>query len=314
MEAPTSRGLAPGFSDLPKWQHVFVIGLLLWIASVVVTGSTANLNMIPTVVLLGSFLVPVTAVVWYLDHYESPVLTLRLVFYTFIVGGVLGTLAASVLESWLSSESLLVYAGVGLIEEFAKLAALMFVARGLPYYGVRDGIVLGATVGFGFGALESSGYALTSLLSVGKHGVSLSLGNLVFTELIRGALAPVGHGLWTAIVGGVLFRAAAGQHLRITGRVVGAYLFVALLHALWDAMRGIAFLLTAAFTSTPAQQIALIEGGSLPPTIKQVETFFSLEVGGLVLISIVGLVALWRLWHTQGQAPGGDSTVPASST
>lgn len=255
MEAPNRPAFAPPRNDLPEWQNFFLVGLLLWIASVVVTGTTGNVNMIPTVVLLGSFLVPVTAVIWYLDHYESPVLTLRLVFYTFIVGGVLGTLAASVLESVLFTESFLVYAGVGLIEEFAKLAALIFVARQLPRYSVRDGIVLGATVGFGFGALESSGYALTSLFTTGGHGVSLSLSNLVFTELVRGVLAPVGHGLWTAILGGVLFGASEGGRLRLTRKVFNAYLFVALLHTLWDAMRGLAFVLTAVFSATHTQRI-----------------------------------------------------------
>jgi protease PrsW len=303
MEAPNRPGFAPTPADLPKWQNFFVIGLLLWIASVVVTGTTGNVNMIPTVVLLGSFLVPVTAVIWYLDHYESPELTLRLVFYTFIVGGVLGTLAASVLESWLRNDSLLVYVGVGLIEEFAKLAALIFVARRLPYHSVRDGVVLGATVGFGFGALESSGYALTSLFNISGHEVSLSLGNLVFTELIRGVLAPVGHGLWTAVLGGVLFGASGGGRLRLTRKVFGAYLVVALLHTLWDAMRGLAFVLTALFTATPAQRIAIMEGVLVPPTIKQVKAFLTIEIGGLVLISLCGLLMLWRLWHTPDRRP-----------
>jgi len=303
MEETNRRPIAYTPSDLPKWQNFFLTGLALWIASVVVTGVTGNVNMIPTVVLLGSFLVPVTAVIWYLDHYQSPELTLRLVFYTFIVGGVLGTLAASVLESWLRSESLLVYVAVGLIEEFAKLLALLFVARRLARYTIRDGIVLGATVGFGFGALESSGYALTSLFSSGGHEVSLSLGNLVFTELIRGVLAPVGHGLWTAILGGVLFGASRAGHVRVTRKVFGTYLLVALLHTLWDAMRGIAFVLTAVFTATPAQQIAIMEGVLLPPTIKQVKVFLAIEAGGLALISLCGLLMLWHLWHTRDRTP-----------
>jgi RsiW-degrading membrane proteinase PrsW (M82 family) len=303
MEAPDRRTFAATSSDLPKWHHVFLIGLALWVASVVVTGTTGNVNMIPTVVLLGSFLVPVTAVIWYLDHYQDPDLTLPLVFYTFIVGGVLGTLAASVLESWLRSDSLLVYVGVGLSEEFAKLMALMFVARRLPHYRTRDGLVLGATVGFGFGALESSGYALTSLFTTGGHGVSLSLGSLVFTELIRGVLAPVGHGLWTAILGGVLFAASRGGGLRFTGKVFGAYLLVALLHTLWDAMRGLAFVLAEVLTATPAQRMALMQGMLLPPTIKQVKTFLAIEAGGLALISLSGLLILWHLWHAPDHRP-----------
>jgi RsiW-degrading membrane proteinase PrsW (M82 family) len=303
MEAPDRRTFAETPYDLPKWQNVFLIGLALWFASVVVTGTTGNVNMIPEVVLLGSFLVPVTVVIWYLDHYKDPHLTLSFVFYTFIVGGVLGTLAASVLESWLRSDSILVYVGVGLIEEFAKLMALVFVARRLPHYTIRDGLVLGATVGFGFGALESSGYALTSLFTTGGHGVSLSLGSLVFTELIRGVLAPVGHGLWTAILGAVLFAASEGGGLRFTRKVFGAYLLVSLLHTLWDAMRGLAFVLTEVFTATPAQRMAIMEGILLPPTIKQFKTFVAIEAGGLVLISLTGLLILWRLWHAPDRRP-----------
>jgi protease PrsW len=292
---------------VPSWTSVFLTGLILWIASVVVTAFTGNLNMIPTVVLLGSFLVPVTAIVWYLDHYQSPQVTPRVIFSAFIVGGILGVLAASIFESWFRSETILIYVAVGLIEEFAKLLALLFISRRLAYYSIREGIILGAAVGFGFGALESSGYALTSLFVAGKGGiVAFSLRSLVFTELLRGILAPLGHGLWTAILGGVLFGASRGGRLRLTWGVAGAYLLVSLLHSLWDSMRGIAYVLTIVFTATPAQRLALREGMVIPPTIEQKEIFLSLEIGGLALISIIGLAVWWRLWRRSGQ---GEPTV-----
>src|SRR5438045_1622725 len=85
----------------PGWRRTFVTGLLLWIASVLVTGLTQSLNMIPTVVLLGSFLVPATAVIWYLDHYHSDAVTPALAARAFIIGGVIGVLAASILEALL---------------------------------------------------------------------------------------------------------------------------------------------------------------------------------------------------------------------
>jgi protease PrsW len=283
--------------DVPSWWSVLVTGFGLWIASVLVTALTSNLNMIPTVVLLGSFLVPVTAIVWYLDHYDSPIITPRVIFSTFIVGGVLGVLAASLLESWLVSDTPVLYAAVGLIEEFAKILALVFVARRLPHYATRDGIVLGAAVGFGFGALESSGYALNALFVAQGHRVALSLGSLVFTEFLRGILAPVGHGLWTAILGGVLFSAARGGRLRITGGVVGAYLVVALLHTLWDGMRGIALVLTAVFTATPFQRMAAAEGIPVAPTPAQVHLLLFIQFGGLMLISLIGLAILWTIWR-----------------
>ena len=77
-------------AGVPSWKHVFFTGLVLWFASVLVTGLTGNLTMIPTVILLGSFLVPATAVVWYLDHYQSEELSPWRVMSAFLVGGTVG--------------------------------------------------------------------------------------------------------------------------------------------------------------------------------------------------------------------------------
>jgi RsiW-degrading membrane proteinase PrsW (M82 family) len=218
---------------------VFLSGLSLWIASVIVTGITHNLNMIPTVVLLGSFLVPVTAVVWYVDHDPSPLLGPRRIFDAFALGGVIGVLAVSLVEFWLLTQGLLGTAAVGLSEEGVKALALAVLAWHLPVYSRRDGIVLGATVGFGFAALESSGYAFTSLLVVHGPVVTISLDALVYTEFVRSVLAPFGHGLWTAIMGGVLFGAARNGHLRLTWGVVLTYLGVSFLHATYDTLASI---------------------------------------------------------------------------
>jgi len=283
--------------SLPSWRSVFFTGLVLWLASVAVTALTGNLNMIPTVVLLGSFLVPATAVVWYLDHYHSPELTVAVVFRAFIVGGVLGTLAASLLESWLLSDGVLIYLGVGLIEEAAKLLALLFVGRHLARYTVRDGIVLGATVGFGFAALESSGYALTALLASQGTQASLSLTNLVFTEFLRGILSPVGHGLWTAIVGAVLFAASRNGRLHITRGVLGAYLFVAVLHSLWDSMRGIASLVTAVVAARQMPDIGVGGTSLATPPADLTSIFLGIEIGGLALVSLIGIVVLAFRWR-----------------
>ena len=263
-------------SSTLSWRGIFVTGLLLWIASVIVTALTSNTNMIPTVVLLGSFLVPTTAVVWYVDHYHSPELTGGLVARAFIVGGVMGVLAASILESLLIRPGLAMFFGVGLIEEGAKLLALMFVARNVRTRTIRDGIVLGAAVGFGFAALESSGYAFNALLVV-KDGepIGLSLPDLVFSELLRGLLSPLGHGLWTGVLGGILFAEMPHGGWRPTLRLLGAYLLVAVLHGLFDSATGIAV------------AVAAISGAA--PVL--------VGVGVIVVISLVALVLLVGLWR-----------------
>lgn len=278
-----------------RWVAVFLSGLLLWILSVLVTGLTGNLNLIPTVVMLGSFLVPATAVTYYLDHAPSSTISAQRVFFAFLYGGVLGVLAASLLEVWLLQNGPLVYLGVGLIEEFAKLVAFLLVAWGIRRYTMRDGIVLGASVGFGFAAFESSGYALNALFT--PHGLSLL--SVVYTEVLRGILAPVGHGLWTGIVGGVLFEVASrkGRLAPLSARVIGVYLGVSLLHGLWDSMRGIAIVLTVLTTNSPALT-ALMQQGILPAsTAVATWIFLSFEFGGMAIISLIGLLMLRSEWR-----------------
>jgi RsiW-degrading membrane proteinase PrsW (M82 family) len=223
----------------PRWWAVLLIGLSLWIATVGTAYLTGNLLLLPTIVLLGNFLVPVTAVVWYLDHDPSAALSPRRIVAAFIVAGVIGVLAASVLEFWLVGAGLIGMLQVGFIEELVKGVAIVLVAWGLKSFATRDGIVLGATVGFGFAALESSGYALAALFVVQGNHLFLSLSSVVLTELVRGVLAPFGHGLWSAILGGVMFHAARNGRLRLTWGVLAAFIGVSLLHGAFDALGGI---------------------------------------------------------------------------
>ncbi|GAA1618739.1 hypothetical protein GCM10009733_013830 [Nonomuraea maheshkhaliensis] len=265
------------------WLRIFVTGFALWLATVAVTAWTGNSNLVPTVVLFGSFLVPVTFVVWAYGRGRSPGVTVELLFQAFVVGGVLGVLGASLLESWLLRPSILMYVLVGLIEEGVKLAALIVVTRYMTRRFTRDGLVLGATVGFGFAAFESAGYAFNALFTAS----GLSLSQLVETEVLRGILTPVGHGLWTAIAGGALF-AARG---RLTGPVLLTYLGVSLLHALWDSMSAIAIAITLVLTGR-RWQFELLRIGRVPDVTQwQVHVYTVLNWAGLLVISLVAL--LW---------------------
>ena len=278
-------------TERPKrrtWLRMFGAGLVLWILSAVVTYLTGNPNLIPTLVLLGSFLVPVTFVAWAFERRESGEITAELVFRTFIVGGVLGVLGASVLETYLLYPSLWLYAGVGLIEEAVKLAALALLTRRLAVKSMRDGLILGATVGFGFAAFESAGYALTALFA--PQG--LSLADLVTTELLRGLLAPVGHGLWTAILGGILFAWSTHNHFVLTARLALAYLGVSLLHALWDSMSVVAVFITLLLTGQPWQYELLMRGRLAAPTGTQVGLYTTLTWMGQGVIAAIGVVWL----------------------
>ncbi|MFD0851947.1 PrsW family glutamic-type intramembrane protease, partial [Actinomadura adrarensis] len=131
---------------MPSWLRLFLVGLVLWAVSVFVTLMTGNPNLVPTLVLLGSFLVPVTFVYWAFENWRDEHVTTELVVTAFVAGGLLGVLGASLVETYLLGNSPLLYLGVGLIEEAAKLFALLYVTRRMRRRHTRDGILLGAAV------------------------------------------------------------------------------------------------------------------------------------------------------------------------
>src|SRR4030095_11420782 len=100
-----------------QWLRFCAISLLRWGASVAITFWTSNTNLVPTVILLGSFLVPVTFAVYAFQRYADQVVTEQRIFAAFVYGGVLGVLGASILEAaFLKQPSAFTYVGVGLIE------------------------------------------------------------------------------------------------------------------------------------------------------------------------------------------------------
>jgi protease PrsW len=223
----------------------------------------------------------------------------------FVVGGVLGVLAASLAESYLLRPSWWMFFGVGFIEEAAKLVALAFCARHLRTRTLRDGAVLGATVGLGFAAFESAGYALVASLTV--HG--LSLVDLVGTELLRGLLTPFGHGVWTAITGALLFSSSGRDRFVITGRLVAGFIGVSILHGLWDSMDTIAMMLTYVLSGRP-WQYRLLELGYIPePTPDQVRLFTFLSWAGLVGVACWGCSG-WRGSSAGGSQPMSELPAP----
>ncbi|MFF1651761.1 PrsW family intramembrane metalloprotease [Streptomyces sp. NPDC058255] len=268
------------------WRRCLGIGLALWALTAVVTYATKNTTLLPTLILLGSFLVPVTFVLWAYERHGRD-LGVNLILGCFLTGGVLGVLGASVMEYYLLHPSLWMYVGVGLIEEAVKLAALMFVLRRQTRVrGLRAGLVLGASVGFGFAALESAGYAFNAAVSM--RGVDLRA--LLETEILRGVLDPFGHGLWTAIAGAVLlaYRRPNGR-FRFPAPVLGTYLGVSLLHAFWDSTHGIALWLVARLTSGGLDRTLFGQGYLPQPTDAQKHLFTLFSVGGLVLVSLAGI-------------------------
>jgi protease PrsW len=283
-----------------RWLKLLVLGAITWLAAVVALAATQDPNLIPLTVITGSFAVPVSGAVYVFDRlYDGEFPRIKII-EAFALGGTLGVLLATFGEYALLGRGALQFLGVGLIEEASKLAALVLVARRLGSYTARDGIVLGVAVGFGFAAFESSGYALVALF--GSHGLALHA--MISTVIERGLLAPLAHGLWTGILGGVLFRAAARGRLRLTPSVVAAYLFVAMLHALYDSASGIGALIVGLLTDNGTYWKLLL-AGRIPAQMKNdLPLFTVVSLACIALVALVGICAMARLWRVAA-APDG---------
>src|SRR5215207_6496150 len=214
-----------------RWFQIFVSGLLLLFLVERTLVATGDPNYVPSALLLGAFLVPVTFVTYLYERLPNWDVPLPPVAICFSWGGVLGTVVAGTLEyDVMKSLGFLPKLGIGVIEEGAKLIlplAFYFLGR---YRSEAAGIVLGVATAMGFAALETMGYGFTSLL--------LSKGNLgVLDEvlLVRGLMSPAGHAAWTGLVCAVLWRERLrAGHMVLNWRVVGAFATAVILHALWD--------------------------------------------------------------------------------
>ncbi len=219
-----------------SWFLTLLSGSVLFFATEKVLRYTDNPLYFPTVIMLGSFLVPVTFVIFVYEREDTRAISASLVVLTFLWGGAIGTLVAGVLEyDTLRDLTFFPQLGIGVIEEGAKLVlpvAFFFKGR---YRREAEGLVFGAASGMGFAALETMGYGFVALIaSRGDVGV------LEDTLILRGFLAPIGHGAWTGFVCAVLWRERerGSGLLRASLVVAGAFFTAAMLHALWDTFAG----------------------------------------------------------------------------
>lgn len=249
-----------------SWKKVLSTSVVLYILLLVALVLTGNSNLFPSLVMVGSFMVPIAFVAFLYEHRHLSRLTMPTVSLAFLYGGMVGIIAAALLEPFFISQlNLGAILRVGFIEEFAKILGVLVIARHKRHDSEMDGLILGAAVGMGFAALESTGYAFTAFLA--SNG---SISTTVAVTLIRGLLSPLGHGTWTAILASVLFRESRNGHFRINLPVIGAYLLVSILHATWD---GLTLVVTA--VSGPGLGVFIAEG----------------------MVGIIGLFILWIRWR-----------------
>jgi protease PrsW len=231
-----SAVVAPTALPRRLWWAALLAGGLLWIAVAVAVALTDNTILVPNLILLGTFLVPVCTVLFVLSRPREAHLSVEVLMLGFLAGGTTGVVLTGTTEVYVLPDAVGTNALVGLIEEGGKGLILVAVATLIRPRVPRDGMVLGATVGAGFAAFESAGYALGAMI---QYGDDHPLLNVLQTEAFRAILAPFGHITWTALLGGAIFASAwSTGHFRLDRRVLLTFIGVVTLHGCWDASYG----------------------------------------------------------------------------
>jgi RsiW-degrading membrane proteinase PrsW (M82 family) len=261
--APREQSQSAGTNT---WWRILRTALGFYAGGLLLLLVTDNPALFPTVVLLGSFMVPAAYVAFFYEHRHLSELSLRTTIFSFFYGGVLGVFAAAVLEPLIIWQlDLASDFAIGLIEECAKLLGVLVISRRERHDAELDGLILGVAAGTGFAALESTGFAFGAFV---RSGGNLSL--TVAVMLLRGLFAPLGHGTWTGMLVGVLFRESKAGDFHLNRKVLGAYVSVGVLHGLWDALPWLVFAVTQSDLSVLA---------------------------GPVVVGVISLYLFWRRWR-----------------
>jgi protease PrsW len=210
---------------------VLVAGLLLYALVHKATVETQNAKLVPSLILLGAAVVPVAFVVLIGGRRLPFGVNATTVALTALVGGLVGTVTAGVLEFDTRRDlgSLPLFS-VGLIEEAAKLIAPLAVLLVVRARHPADGLLLGVAAGAGFAALETMGFGLVVLI---RSGGDITVLDQVLA--LRGVSSPAAHMAWTGLTVAALWYAAAHwRRPQAWAVLVATYLAVAGLHALWD--------------------------------------------------------------------------------
>jgi RsiW-degrading membrane proteinase PrsW (M82 family) len=212
-----------------KWFLILVLGTGLFFGADFALRTTGNPNYFPTVILLGSMLVPVAFVTFAYERLRHNEIPLGWIMVSFLVGGIIGLIVAGILEyQALQTLGVLQLFGIGLIEETAKLIVPLYIYYLAVYRHEADGLLFGIASGMGFAALETMGYGMVALF---ESGDVTSLEQLLF---VRGLLSPAAHAAWTGLVCAVIWLERERGRSLGNLRVVAAFGAAVLLHTLWN--------------------------------------------------------------------------------
>lgn len=195
------EGRATASASWTRWMPTYVkVGLttsLLAGLLFVLLALAPFYTLVPVTLFTMSAVIPATVMCYLDEKHNRGTVSYRTLGGTFLLGGTLG-----IVSTFLVQIPTAIFMGIGalaplfaaLFEEPAKLIATSWRWRHPAYDKPMDGLMIGTMSGFGFAVFETAGYGFASLMEGG------GLAGLFAIQVLRGVLAPFGHGLWSGIV------------------------------------------------------------------------------------------------------------------
>lgn len=221
-----------------QWPHpwlysrVFLMFAAAFFLLYICCSYFGNGNAIPGLIMVGSFTVPLTGLILFLEVNAYRNISLYDISIIFLVGGCASlviTLFFYAIIGMSNNGALL----VGIIEEVGKAVIVYYFIKRLNKNKILPGLLIGAAVGAGFAAFESAGYAFNYLI---QHGWNTMM-DVIF---LRGFLTPGGHVAWAAITGAAIAIASKDEgkistDVFMNRKFIRLFIIPVLLHALWDS-------------------------------------------------------------------------------
>lgn len=230
---PNEREISTTWPKPWLFSRVFIWCAVTFIFLYICAVTFEYINAIPGLILVGSFAVPFSLLILFWEMNAPRNISIYVVAKMFFVGG-----AASLVTTMFLYSIFPVYQRgfsdaviVGLVEEIGKLTIIIyFIKTNNPKY-ILNGLLIGATIGAGFAAFESAGYAYRFGLMYGEDAMM----SVIF---LRGWMAIGTHVVWSAIAGAALVSVKgiptlASDHL-LDSKFLKLFAVSIILHAVWD--------------------------------------------------------------------------------
>ncbi|MFC5465199.1 PrsW family glutamic-type intramembrane protease [Lederbergia graminis] len=215
------------------FSRVFLFFAITYILLYISTYSFQNINALPGFIIIGSFAVPVSLLIFFWETNAPRNISFYEISKMLFIGGASSLVVTLFLFSFLPVHEL-DFAGaiiVGVVEEVGKLIIILYFIKNLNPKYILNGLLIGAAIGAGFAAFESAGYAL-------RFGLMYGNSTMLDVIFLRAWTAIGTHTIWSAISGAALVYVKGNNPLKsdhlFNANFLKLFAVPVILHAIWD--------------------------------------------------------------------------------